>query len=101
MKLYPKAVLATLYDPRLPSLQPIQAKHWRSMVSQNQYLAEVFPQPPLPQWSIMGQVPEKKNVISEKSSGKFYFDILTMKIYIFLFSDPYKLVKIMFCHFGP
>ena len=44
---------------------------------------------------------QKKNQISEKSSGKFYFDILTMKIFFFLFSDPYKLVKIMFSLFGP
>ena len=34
------------YDPRLPSLPPITRKHWRSMVSQNKYLEEVFPSPP-------------------------------------------------------
>ena len=30
----------------------------------------------------------KKNQISEKSSGKFYFDILTMKIFFFFFFWP-------------
>ena len=35
------------YDPRLPSLQPIQAKHWRSMTSRDAHLKDVFPQPPL------------------------------------------------------
>ena len=40
-------IFATKYDPRLPSIGSIQAKHWRSMVSQNQYLKECFPAPPL------------------------------------------------------
>ena len=42
-----RPVFATPYDPRLPSIQSIQAKHHRSMVNQDQYLAEVFEQPPL------------------------------------------------------
>jgi hypothetical protein len=42
-----RPVFATKYDPRLPSIGTIQAKHWRSMVTQNQYLAECFPEPPL------------------------------------------------------
>ena len=42
-----RPVFATAYDPRMPNIQPIQAKHWRAMVSQDQYLAKVFPQPPL------------------------------------------------------
>ena len=42
-----RPVLATLYDPRLPALQNIQDKHWRSMKNQDQYLAQVFPEPPL------------------------------------------------------
>ena len=42
-----RPVFALDYDPRLPSMQPIQAKHWRSMVNQDQYLAKVFPKPPL------------------------------------------------------
>ena len=40
-------VFALKYDPRLPAIQKMQAKHWRSMVVQNQYLAEVFKQTPL------------------------------------------------------
>ena len=42
-----RPVFALKYDPRLPPVQQIQAKHWRAMVAQNQYLAEVFKQPPL------------------------------------------------------
>ena len=41
-------VFAIKYDPRLPSIQSIQAKHWRSMASQNQYLKECFQEPPFP-----------------------------------------------------
>ena len=53
------------------------------------------------QWSIMGQVPEKKiwfpkNV--QENSILIFFD---HEIFFFFFSDPYKLVKIMFCHVGP
>ena len=40
-------VFALDYDPRLPGLQAIQAKHWRAMIAQDQYLEEVFPEPPL------------------------------------------------------
>ena len=42
-----RPVFALTYDPRLPDIQSIQAKHWRSMVSQDPYLNEVLPQPPL------------------------------------------------------
>ena len=42
-----RPVFAVKYDPRLPALQQMQAKHWRAMVGQNQYLSEVFKQPPL------------------------------------------------------
>ena len=41
-----RPAFVTKYDPRLPSIGNIQAKHWRSMV-QDQYLAECFPEPPL------------------------------------------------------
>ena len=40
-------IFSLTYDPRLPSIQQIQAKHWRSMKTQDTYLAEVFSQPPL------------------------------------------------------
>ena len=42
-----RPVFAVTYDPRLPNIQNIQAKHWRSMASQDPYLSEVFEQPPL------------------------------------------------------
>ena len=35
------------FDPRLPSLPHITNKHWRSMVSQDKHLENIFPQPPL------------------------------------------------------
>ena len=40
-------VFAHTYDPRLPAIAQIQAKHWRTMVSRNTYLSEVFKRPPL------------------------------------------------------
>ena len=40
-------MLAKNYDPRLPSLTSIQAKHWISMISQDKYLSEVFKMPPI------------------------------------------------------
>jgi hypothetical protein len=42
-----RPVLAVPYDPRLPRIQSIQAKHWRSMITQDRYLKDVFPQLPL------------------------------------------------------
>ena len=40
-------VFAHTYDPRLPSISQIQAKHYRSMTAKNTYLAEVFKRPPI------------------------------------------------------
>ena len=40
-------VFAVTYDPRLPPLGSIGAKHWRSMTSRDTYLADVFKRPPL------------------------------------------------------
>ena len=40
-------MFAVTYDPRLPSITKLQAKHWMTMVNRNQYLSEVFPAPPL------------------------------------------------------
>ena len=40
-------IFAVNFDPRLPSLGNIMAKHWISMVSRNTYLEEVFKRPPL------------------------------------------------------
>ena len=42
-----RPVFVATYDPRLPDLPGIQKKHWRSMVTSDQYMAEVFPEPPL------------------------------------------------------
>ena len=41
---------------RLPSIPSIQNKHWRSMVSQNPYLAEVYPEPPLTAYKIQRNI---------------------------------------------
>lgn len=42
-----RPVLAVPYDPRLPPIGRIQAKHWRTMTNQDRYLRNVFKQPPL------------------------------------------------------
>ena len=46
-KLEKRPVFALTFDPRLPSIPSIQAKHWRSMVFQDPYLGKVFTKPPL------------------------------------------------------
>ena len=43
----PIPVYFFLFDPRLPSIQTIVTKHWRSMAKQDQHLAECFSEPPL------------------------------------------------------
>ena len=40
-------IFAHTYDLTLPPVAQIQAKHWRSMVQRNNYLAEVFERPPV------------------------------------------------------
>ena len=42
-----RPVFALTYDLRLPSINSIQSKHWRSMTNQDQHLKEVFPEPPM------------------------------------------------------
>ena len=42
-----RPVFPVVYDPRLPPITSTLTKHWRSMVSRNKYLGEVFPSPPL------------------------------------------------------
>ena len=42
-----RPVLVTPYDPRLPAITTIQAKHWRTMVNQESYLKQVFPEQPM------------------------------------------------------
>ena len=40
-------VFAVTFDPRLPALGQIQARHWRSMTNRDTYLKNVFQRPPL------------------------------------------------------
>ena len=42
-----RPVLAITYDPRLPCIPKILKKHWRTMVTVDPHLAEIFPLPPL------------------------------------------------------
>ena len=35
------------WDPRLPSVQSLTSKHYRSMTGLDPYLKEVFPEPPM------------------------------------------------------
>ena len=42
-----RPVFVASFDPRLPSIPHITSKHWRSMVSQDTHLEQVFPEPPL------------------------------------------------------
>ena len=42
-----RPIFVATWDPRLPPLSPILNKHWRSMVSMDPYLKEVYPEPPL------------------------------------------------------
>ena len=42
-----RPIFALKYDPRIPSIQPMVAKHWRSMKFQDKHLSECFAQPPL------------------------------------------------------
>ena len=42
-----RPVFAIHFDPRMPSVTNIISKHWRAMRVQDQYLSEVFKEPPL------------------------------------------------------
>ena len=42
-----RSIFIAKYDPRIPALEPIVAKHWRAMKSQDKYLKDCFTQPPL------------------------------------------------------
>ena len=42
-----RPLFALKYNPRIPSIQPMVAKDWRSMKFQDKYLSECFGQPPL------------------------------------------------------
>ena len=40
-----RPVFAVKCDPILPSIEVLQAKHWRSMIGQNKHLNGVFKKP--------------------------------------------------------
>ena len=42
-----RPIMVVTYDPRLPAIPALLAKHWRAMVRDDPYLREVFPKPPL------------------------------------------------------
>ena len=42
-----RPVFVVSFDPRLPSISKLTRKHWRSMVSQDKHLENVFPEAPL------------------------------------------------------
>ena len=42
-----RPIFITKYDPRMPVLQPILAKHWRAMKIQDKYLSECIIKPPM------------------------------------------------------
>ena len=58
-------IFAVTYDPRLPALGSLQAKHWRTMVSKNKHLAEVFKRPPLTAYR---RQPNLKKLINKSQS---------------------------------
>ena len=43
----PRPAFVGLYYPRLPAISDMTRRHWKSMVSQEEYLKSVFPEPPL------------------------------------------------------
>ena len=42
-----RPAFVVMFDPLLPSITEITRKHWRSMIAQEQYLEDVFPEPQL------------------------------------------------------
>ena len=62
-----RQVFVVTYDPRLPSVISIQAKHWRLMVNRNTYLAEVFPSPPL---TAYGRQPKLRSNLARATVAK-------------------------------
>jgi hypothetical protein len=54
-----RPVFVVYFDPRLPSIPKLTRKHWRSMVSQSDYLKEVYPEPPLVSYKRQQNIREK------------------------------------------
>ena len=42
-----RPIFALKFDPRIPAIQPMVARHWRAMKSEDKHLSEAFTQPPL------------------------------------------------------
>ena len=66
-----RPVYVITYDPRLPNIQSIVNKHWRSMKTVDPYLATVFPEPPLTAFKTLRNI--KNFIIQSKvnESRKF------------------------------
>ena len=56
-------IFALKYDPRLPSVPQILARHWRAMVFQDAYLKECFQKPPL---TALSKQPNLRNLLKKK-----------------------------------
>ena len=59
-----RPVFTVKYDPRLPCINPIINKHWRSMITRDEYLKEVFKEPPLTAFKKQKSI--KDNIIRAK-----------------------------------
>ena len=81
-----RPVCVVSWDPRLPSFSAINSKHWRTMTTVDQYLKDVFPEPPLTAFKrqknvrdylIRAKVPKivpsrpQRNNVGMKKCGKF------------------------------
>ena len=69
-----RPVFVMQYDPRLPSITNITRRHWRSMVSRDPKLQEVFPDPPLVAYKVAPNLRSKliraKSTTSHKNKTK-------------------------------
>ena len=54
-----RPVVVVQYDPRLPSITSIASRHWRSMVTRDPQLQEVFPDPPLVAYKVAPNLKSK------------------------------------------
>ena len=70
-----RPVFAIKFDPRLPSISQIQAKHYRAMTSQDEYLKQCFNVPPLIAYKkqnnlkdplLRAKVPPKKEIMKRE-----------------------------------
>ena len=56
------------YDPRLPGISSITKRHWRLLVSQEEYIMSVFPEPASP-WSHLEGRKLSEKTLSEHQIG--------------------------------